>query len=95
MNWCRVCRKEEAASSSLVNNFGPTPDPATQLCPKHHGDWLTSTEHTRFLATGTEAGPGSSSRTWLAFTDFVARTKGEERVIREKLLTAENGGTVS
>lgn len=95
MNWCRICRKEEAASSSLVNNFGPTPDPATQLCARHHGEWLTSPEHQRFLAIGASSAPGSSARTWMALSDFIARSRGEDRVIREKLLTAGNGGTVS
>lgn len=77
MNWCRICRKE-AASSSLVNNFGPTPAVNTHLCPTHLEEWNNSSECKRFLSKTEETG------CFVAFTDFVSRTISEEAVIAER-----------
>lgn len=74
-NYCRICRKP-AASTSLVNNFGPVPDPATHLCAEHHAAWLESSEHDHFARK--EGG-------FTPLPDFVRRTEAEERAAKEAL----------
>lgn len=92
MNWCRICRKE-AASSSLVNNFGATPDVSTHLCPPHLEEWNTSAERKRFLVVDDDG------RAFVAFVDFVHRTYREgkigQRVLTEAEVKAMNAPAVS
>lgn len=66
---------KESASSSLVNNFGPAPDPATHLCPEHHVQWLESSEHDHFARKESGLSP---------LPDFVRRTISEERALFQK-----------
>lgn len=82
MNWCRICRKE-ASSSSLVNNFGPTPDPATHLCAPHLEEWNNAPEHKRFLRAKPEGAA------FVAFTDFIHRTQREGKIGERVLSPAE------
>jgi hypothetical protein len=74
-NFCRICLKA-AANNTFNSNFGRDPDPSTQLCPTHLGEWQDSPEFKAKMKQG-----GGTFH----LPDFCNRIVKEEAVIKERL----------